>query len=360
MTDTPPRVFQKVKIGGVDWDNSVVSLEVEDHDRLLDKATIVVRDSVGMNHEAIHLGNEVVIELGWESEHAKIFQGLVQRAPSVDGNTLTVIAYDMGSKMHVKASPKTHKGTLSAILKKIVSDSGIAIAQIEPDPDPDFKELVQGPVTDWQFIQMLAVRFRCRGFVETDVDQPKFYFISEQKLARQSPVTKLYACTGFGEVVNIDHQRVSTRALPYRVSAVIDPNDGSIVSKEAPPPAPPTPATPNAERQQKAQAMGLGDSAQAALDASAAASVDPTVGPQLAAAGLPSDSVLVDALARPDPTTIMGFRATATVSGNVKLRAKSKVAIDGISGSIDGDWYVRLARHMVSEGAYKTMLEMTR
>jgi len=106
--------------------------------------------------------------------------------------------------------------------------------------------------------------------------------------------------------------------------------------------------------------MGLGDSAQAALDASAAASVDPTVGPQLAAAGLPSDSVLVDALARPDPTTIMGFRATATVSGNVKLRAKSKVAIDGISGSIDGDWYVRLARHMVSEGAYKTMLEMTR
>ncbi|MFN7997428.1 MAG: hypothetical protein U0Q18_27675 [Bryobacteraceae bacterium] len=364
MSDSP-RPVRKVNIGGVDWDDAVASVEVEDHDRLIDQATILLRDRVGASHDVVAQGQRVKIEMGWDDSHAVIFEGIVQRAsssPGGDAREQTVVAYDMSSKMHIHPDKRQTRGpgNLDGIVRAIVGSYGIPVGDIQADPNPHFEQLTPGPVTDWQFLQMLAVRYRARAFVEYNDGASKFYWISEQKLAKQSAKTRLHCCSGFGrEVIDFQHERVSTTALPYRVAAVIDPSNGNPSPQVAPPVTPAAPPPSNDERQTAADANGSGASYRAAVDAALASTADPTIAPQLSAAGLPSDPDLAAALARPDPTQIRGFRARATVLGNIELRAKSKVNVQGVSSFIDGDWYVRVARHVVANDTYQTALVLT-
>ena len=362
MADEPVR---KVNIASVDWDDAVASIEVEDHDRLIDQTTVVLRDHIGAHHDVVAPGQRMKVELGWKGASSVLFEGTVQRCSSTntgDQREQRVVAYDLSAQMHVaKPSRAVHgPGKLSEILTTMVNGHGIPVGEISADPDPQFKTLSQGPVTDLQFIQMLAVRYRARAFVEYNDGKSKFYFINEQKLARQSAKTRLNCCTGFQDVIDFQHERVASNALPYRVAAVINAADGTVADQPPPAPTTPTPPAASDERGRAADAGGMGDAYRNAVEAAIASTADPTIAPQLSAAGLPSDPDLADALSRPDPTQILGFRARATVRGNVGLRSKSKVNVTGVSSFIDGDWYVRIARHMVHDSTYQTALILTR
>ena len=77
MADEVP--FISVKIEGVETFSNVELVDVEDSDRLIDKATVVFDDSNGIAAATMLEQRNIVIELGWSKEHARLFEGIVWR-----------------------------------------------------------------------------------------------------------------------------------------------------------------------------------------------------------------------------------------------------------------------------------------
>jgi len=175
---------------------------------------------------------KVVIELGWGSEKARVFEGLVWRVKTearMSGKQrVTLVALDLSYKLQQGPSkPKVHPpGKLTDILTAILSPSGIPVGQIKIDGEPEFTAdapLVQGPKTDWAFIQELAVRYGARAFVELNDDQAQFYFVSEKLLLDGDPIGQMTYVPGAGPLVEFVYERLASAAAPVRATTVVDP-----------------------------------------------------------------------------------------------------------------------------------------
>jgi phage protein D len=192
-----------VKIEGIETFSNVEVLDVEDSDRLIDKATVVFDDTYGIAAATMLEQRNVVIELGWSSEQARVFEGIVWRVKTEargDGSgskqRVTLVALDLSYKLNQgEGKAKVHPpGKLSDILKRIVAPYQIPVGQIKLAQDPEFKPeapLTQGPKTDWAFIQELAVRYGARAFVEVNGDKSQFYFVSEKFFLDGDPVGQM-------------------------------------------------------------------------------------------------------------------------------------------------------------------------
>src|SRR5712692_719181 len=183
-----------------DVSGALASVEIEDNDRLADKATLVFNDRQGISAETFRNGMKVKIDMGWSGEHAVLFEGIIHATSTSDtagARSNQVVAYDLSTRMHRIAEPEAHVGTLKDILVKLIGkpEVNIKAGQIEPDPNPEFtkeKPLKQpNGLTDLQLIQFLALRYNARAFVEYNDGASKFYFVSEQTLWSQKPLAKL-------------------------------------------------------------------------------------------------------------------------------------------------------------------------
>ena len=92
----------------------------------------------------------------------------------------------------------------------VLSYPDLELGDILPDPDPDLPandpSLTQTNLTDLQFLQALAVRYRARAFVENcrhgDPDlENYFFFVAESTIAGQTASTTLRCCGGFHELL---------------------------------------------------------------------------------------------------------------------------------------------------------------
>jgi phage protein D len=352
MADDVPKA--SVKIEGVDMSANVDSIDVEDHDQAIDRARVVFDDSKAVIGQLPREQNKVEISLGWNSENALIFQGVVvsvkAEAAGMAHQRVTVTAYDLSYKLK-QGTPKKRdaftSGKLSDALKKILADyasAGIAVGDIVPDPDPTFTSV--GPTlvkreaqSDWDFIQELARKYRARAFVEVNDNQSKFYFVSEKSLLKGDPMGTLFYCpNGTGKLIKFDYQRNGSGASPAQTTTVIDPQTGEPVTKVVTPPAPEAPLKVDDD---------AGQQASDAADAIGKAEGKPEdARPTPIVAGQPSDPVGVEQNIQQDPTRILGFSGKGTAVGTVKLRAKGKVTINGLAPWAEGDWYVHQVNHI--------------
>jgi hypothetical protein len=314
----------------------VASVEVEDHDRLIDKATIVLRDPQG-TVPGLTAGDPITVTLGWSSEQAVLFAGQVVKtpaaAPASGVATVTVVAYDLSYLMHKEAKYADHEGKLSKIVQTIADGYKEALTvdrkHIVCDPDPEFTSdpsLRQHNLTDLQFLQWLAWRYGHRAFVEYNEDKSRFYFMSNQRLLSGEPMGALQWCHGLRQLKEFRYERVAGRAARQRLAAVPDPKTGlsaPTVGQLPPPVQPLEPAEPDPR----------------------AGATPPPVPEPAPVIGLPSDPRLAEAVTVLDPTQVLGLRGTGTAVGTIKLRAKGKVTIEGIAPWAEGDWYVNTAVH---------------
>ncbi len=235
---------------------SVVSVDVEDHDRLVDKATIVLRDP-HVSAPNIDRNDELEVTLGWQGEHAVLFSGRVVdtpgSAPATGTPTVTLVAYDRSYAMHVQHTDAHHEGRLSTIVQTVASRYGadvvVAPATIVCDPDPQFTgdpQLRQLNLTDLQFLQWLAWRYGHRAFVEYNEGANRFYFVSNHRLLQGDPMGVLQWCHGMRQLKEFSYGRVASRAVRQRVAAVPDPSTGDAppTTGQTPPPVDPAPPNP--------------------------------------------------------------------------------------------------------------------
>lgn len=354
---------------------SVASVEVEDNDRLIDKATIVLRDPHGSAPPSLGAGDAVTVTLGWADQHAVLFEGQVvatpAQAPANGVPSLTVVAYDLSYLMHQTPKDAHHTGTLSTIVRTIASAyPAITVkpSTIVCDPDPDFTgdpPLRQHQQTDLQFLQWLAWRYGHRAFVEYADGASTFYFTSGHRLMSGDPLGALQWCHGMRQLKAFRYEKRASRAVRQRIAAVPDPATGSASPTNGPTAPPLQPVEPDTRH---AATLGRLDPAERARYESAAATVPASPPAPVPVAGLPSDPRLAAAVTVWDPTAALGLWGTGTAVGTIMLRAKGKVTIEGVAPWAEGDWYVSKAVHTWRDttigrdrsATYETMFTVTR
>lgn len=366
--------FTQVSIEGVDVSSNVVEVDIEDHDGLIDKVEIVLLDPGEFTSELPREGQRVVVDLGWQEEHAVLFEGVVSeacvRARGAGQQQVQLTAYDLSYLLKRRTpTPTNHVGPLSTILREIVErdpSTGIVVGQIEPDPDPEFDDrqpLRQTGQSDWDLIAEMAARYRSRAFVEYNEGASRFYFLPVARLVGVDPVGRLSYCGNSGRLIEFEYERVASTADPQRTAVISDPTTGSTLTEAAGERADEQPA----ELSSQAIDEG-GDMLSQALDTTSQAVNTPTQQrPAGLVQGLPSDPGLATSLAVDDASRLHGLRGRGRAVGSVLLRAKSIVEIEGVASWASGPWYVRQVNHVVARPGsrrdhttYRCMFEVTR
>ena len=350
-----------VSADGSDWrdvSSPLQSVDVEDHDRLTDKATIVLDDNTGLLADASFEGLEIRVALGWQAEKETIFEGEVTGA--------RVVAHPGGQRVELTALDFTFRMTrraftpedwlpgerLSEVLKRIAnrSDYGTKDKQIEPvdDVKRDERRLRGRPnVNEWEFVLDQAQKQGCLAFVEFDgTDTSYFSFVPLQSVARSKPLGTLRYCRGIGELVEFAYERISSGALPARATSSLDPVTGKPVQQTAPPSPPRPQVPPPATRRVRDLGPGARQAIEALTELGAAADAQ-LEQPAERVAGQPAASEQDAATGvTPDPTRVLGYLGHGVATGTTKLRAKSMVSIFGIAPWAAGDWYVTKVNHV--------------
>ncbi len=354
--------FVKVTWQKKDITASVVSVEVEDNDRLIDTAKITLNDPQAIAADVCYEEEVVTVDMGWATEHAVLFEGLVVRNTSTAANNsrqVVLEAYDFSHRMNRTARNITYPaGALSDLVRQIVTDSkkryqfDAGNVHIDVDPDPQVT-ISQVNMTDLQFLQYLAARYSARAFVEYNDGKSQFYFQSDSKIVQADRLGALHYCHGFSSIVDFSFHRISTGAAPVPQATTVNPKDGTTASAQPTPPDPtPSPtANPNLQASLAKTSPGSASVYTSALSASSSAPGKPS--DQIhttSATGLPSDPNLPEIQGKRDPTRILGLTGDGTAVGTIKLRAKGKVQILGVPSWAEGDWYVHKAVHTYASG----------
>ena len=389
-------VFLMVRLGTSTTANigqQVVRVDVQDEDRGTDRAEVVIDDQSQVNTAAIREGNEVRIELGWESEHALMFVGCVHQVHSAvrSGGVgrLRFTCRDVSARMNVrpKVANRQHVGTLQEILTAAAAEQDIEMGDVLIDPMPNWPAddpLLQGTQTTWAMIQDLAEEHRARAFVEVNSSEsdseaqraaggvPRLYFISEAALLANDPLGTLKFCQGFGSLIDFDFQRIGSGAAPSAQATMIDPVTGAVCTEEGPEPAADSPAGLTAG-QIRDLGSAIGEGRVRGGEASVQLANDQPVQPadlraRTRLAGTPSDCGLGRRLVTQDQTRRLGLYGQGLAMGTVFLRAKGSVDIEGLAAAAEGRWYLRRVNHIVertgtgndTRRTYRTRFEATR
>lgn len=341
-------------------EGTVQSVIVEDDDRALDKVTLVLDDPHDSAREVFREGLRVQVDLGWGKEHAILFEGeIVSTKPVAQGagvSRVNVQAYDLGYRLMKgpDTPPLGGMGKLSDIVRAVFTRaaSGVEVGEIAPDPNPEFTEenpLRQGNDKDWQFLQKLAARYNCRAFVEYNAGASKFYFLPVRRLLQAKPQGTLKYCRGLSQLIEFSYERIASAAAAQRSATVEDPLSGEVKSLAAPEPPAAEPPAPSDKTRARLESIGptRAREYESAMEVTASAPGKPSAQVRRGAlTGLPSDPALAEALIQQDPTRVLGFLGRGEMVGNVLLRAKGRVTIEGIAPWAAGDWYVRQVRHV--------------
>jgi hypothetical protein len=350
----------QVSVKGDKWvgvSSAVQSVDVEDHDRLTDKAVIVLDDSTGMLSHASFEGLLTRVTLGWRAENAAVFEGIINSSrmlalPGGHGCEITALDFSLQLARRPLDTGEWKPGEkLSEVLKRLLSqtDPKIAVAEIAPAEDTpvDTARLVGRPgLNEWEFILLEAGRQGCLAFVEFDSkESSKFYFKPITVLAAKEPLGVLTYCQGTGNLLEFTYERISSGALPVRETSALDPKTGALVEQKAPPepPRPPVPPPATVRNRDATAEQKKAIEALTELGGKAAATLKRPVehvSGQAAAAAVKK--------VEPDPTRRLGLVGHGVATGNVKLRAKSKVTVKGIASWAEGDWYVTKVNHVYS------------
>jgi hypothetical protein len=340
----------------VNWNGApltgrLLSVRVEDDDRLIDKATVVLADP-HLTAPNFQGDQTLEITMGWQNQNAKLFDGIVQNAVganAADGTaTMTITAYDKSCLMHRTPVWRFFQGSLSSVVATVLGDYTWATPSVTCDPDPVFTDhprLQQTNLTDLQFLQWLAWRYGHRAFCELADGKQTFFFTSNRRLLQDKPMGTLQWCRGLRQLKEFSYQRVASRAARQQVATVPSPDDTAETPTQGDQPPPISPTLINPDRAATIGRQDPGERAQLLAGDTLAQSNPAPVPTPLPVPALPSDPSLATAVTALDPTQVLGLRGTGRAVGTIMLRAKGKVTIEGLAPWAEGDWYVRQAVH---------------
>ncbi|HEY8947051.1 MAG TPA: hypothetical protein VIM73_22560 [Polyangiaceae bacterium] len=366
--------FLRVTLEGEDITSWVESVTVTEDDRQADNMALVIGDLRMLYSDALFEGSVAEVDLGYASdgEHALMLRATVTKVeldyPNSGVPRLTLKGEDKSIEMGLVEKKKLWRNQkVSDIVRAVAEPYGFAevIVELDPDPTIERRPINQDGKTDLAFLQELARRYFSKCFVELDEDEREvLYFIPERAVLSARRADRLLLAYRLGHdsnLISFSPQFDSSYIDRLKEVEDLDERGTEVRSQDRPPadefvwtldPARLAQASAaDRERILRLYAIGLArkQELQARLQERR-----PAVG-EVAA-----DQGDIDSTTNTLESRRFGMSASGTVRGNIWLRAKSMVVVDGVAERFNGEWYVSNATHKIDRNGYQTSFRCSR
>jgi len=256
--------------------------------------------------------------------------------------------------------------TVSAIVQKVAKANNFPKVQATLSPDPTVRKPInQDGKTDLAFLQELAKTYHAKCFVELDeVGDEVLYFLPERRIVtlnRPDTLILRYRLGPTSNLITFSPSFDSSYMDRQKEVADVDDKGKNVESQEKPPAEI---VIWELEDARMAQASSRdADALRTLYDVGverkkelqkALASRKPAVGE------VALDQSDVESRNDVSESRSLGMTATGTTFGNIWLRAKSNVQIEGVNARFSGLWYVSSVTHKIDSGGYKTDFKCVR
>jgi phage protein D len=360
---------------GEDITSWVGAISMTEDDKEADNVTISIPDPRMIYSDALFEGSVVEVDLGYaESEqHALMIRATVikveQSFPDNGAPSLTLKGADKSILMGIKELKKVWRNmTVTNIVREIAGKYGYAgpllMADLSPDPMVT-KPINQDGKTDLAFLQDLAKTYHAKCFVELNEEgQEVLYFIPERRIVRlrrpetlilnyrMGPSSNLITFTPSFDSSYIDRLKQIEDVDQHGNKVQSPPQDPADVVVWTLDPARMAQASPrDRERIQRLYDAGIVRKIELQRQL---AERKATVGE------VTSDQAALNAITDILESRRLGMTANGSTYGNIWLRAKSKVIVEGTCERSNGEWYVSSVTNRIDSGGFKTDFKCVR
>jgi hypothetical protein len=356
------RVHLSVKVDDEELSDQVLRLELDERDSLADLVTLTFGDSHLILADLLVEGQPIAIDLGWTDEHAVVFRGIVTgiRGHYPSGGLPSVEVEAVDSLVNLSLRHKTRRWTEAPaqIVNAIALENHLTPGTVDlaepagdlpgsaaaPPAQPPLEQQVEE--TDLAFLHRLAREYDCKVFVDHTDANDTLNFTATSKLLGEDPLERalvfnaslqsfapsfdLFATDPEERLVTTDP---STAARVQLSRKLIDGREGLWF--------------PDPDRIAR---LGDGVGRVATLAARAAPrhyTVTDTWRRPPRLAGAPSRPSSDQAGTFGDPSRRLGQIGRGRTAGNIWLRPRKRVKIEGYGGRWSGVWYLARTRHLL-------------
>jgi late control gene D protein (GPD) len=355
------RVHLSVDVDGEELSDQVLRMELDEQDSLADLVTLTFGDSHLILADLLVEGQAIEIDLGWTDEHAVVFRGVVTgiRGNYPSGGLPSVEVEAIDSLITLSLRPKTRRWTSAPaqIVSAIAVDNHLVPGIVDlAEPAGELpgegaaagRPLLEQQVeeTDLAFLQRLAREYDCKVFVDHTEANDTLNFIATRKLLGEDPLE--HALTF--------NANLQSFAPSFDLFAT-DPEERLITTD---------PST--ADRVQLSQKLIDGTEGLWVPDPDRIARLGDGAGrvASLAARAAPRHTTVTDTWRRPprlagapsrpssdqagilgDQSRRLGQIGRGRTPGNIWLRPRKRVKVEGYGGRWSGTWYLARTRHLL-------------
>lgn len=365
--------YYQVLLESVDITPWVSSVTLVEDDQQADNVSITIPDPRMIYSDGLFEGSKVEIDLGYAeaNQHALMLKAIItkvdQTYPDNGVPSLTLRGEDRSITMGLVEKKAVWRNmTVSAIVQKVAKANSFPKVQAALSPDPTVRKPInQDGKTDLAFLQELAKTYHAKCFVELDeVGDEVLYFLPERRIVtlnRPDTLILRYRLGPSSNLISFSPSFDSSYMDRQKEVADVDDKGKNVESQEKPPAEvviwkPPDAWLVQASKRDADALKTLYDvgverkkELQKALTAR-----KPSVGE------VALDQSDVESRNDVSESKSLGMTATGTTFGNIWLRAKSNVQIEGVNARFSGLWYVSSVTHKIDSGGYKTDFKCVR
>lgn len=368
--------FFEVKMEGQDITSWISSITVAEDEKQADSCSITIADPRMIYADALFEGTTVEVDMGYAGagQHALMLRAIITKVemtyPDSGVPALTLKGEDKSILMGLVEKKKVWKNKkVSDVVKEIANEYGFDAAHVTAEPDPDTKitkPINQDGKTDLAFLQELAQKYHARSFVELDENGEEIlYFIPERRVVSLSRPDKLILRYRMGPESNLmsfspafDSSFIDRK----KALADVDKKGKPIKSEDKPQPTAEVvwelsdAALARANQADKDRIRALYDAgAQKKKDLQ-----DKLTAKKVIVGVVAAEQSEIEESNDSLESRRLGQTASGTTFGNIWLRAKTNVRVEGVNSRFVGDWYVSSVTHKIDNSGYRTDFKAVR
>ncbi|MGK7890128.1 MAG: phage late control D family protein [Leptolyngbyaceae cyanobacterium] len=363
--------YYNITLEGEDITPWVNSVTVVEDDRQADNFTLTIPDPRMIYADALFEGCSVEIDMGYaeSNQHALMLRAILTKVelsyPENGVPSITLKGEDKSILMGLVEKKKRWKDLkVTEIVQKIGKSYGFEAVKTQLTSDP-IKPFHQDGKTDLAFLQELAEKYHAKCFVElNEQDNEVLYFIPERqivKLNRPDTLVLRYRMGPTSNLISFSPSFDSGYIDRLKQIADIDGQGKTVKSQEK---TPPEVVIWSLDKTRLAQANDRDRTLINALYAKGPTRKQ-TLQEQLIASRITVGEVVIDKADLESTNDSLearhlGMSASGSTFGNIWLRAKSNIVIEGVSERFNGNWYVANVTNKIDSSGYKTDFKCVR
>ncbi len=366
--------YMSVRVEGEDVTRWVKEVTVTEDDRRADSVSLSVPDPRMIYADGLVEGSLCEIDLGYAepNQHALMLRAVLTkieiRYPADGVPQVKLEGEDRSILLGLEERNKVWRDmTVTEIVRAVAEPYGFARVDARLDPDPRIasRPLHQDGKTDLAFLQELAQKYHAKCFVELDERGDEIlYFLPEREIVRmRRPETlKLsYRKSPRSNLMSFQPRFDGSAIDRLKQVSDVDRLGQTIESRDRPPADPGLwrldpgrLARANARDRAALQRLHAAGTARKRDIQQRFASPRPGVGE------VAPDQADIESTNDALEARSLGTTARGSTFGNIWLRAKSNVLVEGVSSRFDGEWYVSNVTHRIGGQGFKSDFQCSR